>query len=342
MDINELRLMQNYPLELKIMKTKLRIEEWVGEYGADGVYVAFSGGKDSTVLLHIVRSLYPSIEGVFANTGNEFPEIVQFVRKQENIKWVKPRKSFAKVLKEEGYPIISKKTSRMIRDCQNPTERNAKSRKLYLSDYALDKDGNLTAIKNNSFKIAHKHRYLIDAPFKISEKCCNYLKKYPMQDYEKQSGKKPIIGTQASESKMRESAYLQTGCNNFKGGKCQPLGFWTEQDVLEYIYKFNLEIASVYGEVILEDGKYRTTGENRTGCVACGYGCSIWKNDNDNRYLRLEQTHPKLHNHIINNLGFKEVLEYMNIKYTNKENLKIKKEKVKLGSNEVEQFKWII
>lgn len=269
MNVNELRLMQNYPLELKIMKTQQRIREWVNEYGEDGVYVAFSGGKDSTVLLHIVRSLYPNVEGVFANTGNEFPEIVQFVRKQENIKWVKPRKSFTKVLKEEGYPIISKKTSRMLRDLKNPTERNAKSRKLYLSDYALDKDGNLTAIKNNSFKLAHKHRYLIDSPFKISEKCCNYLKKYPMQDYEKVSGKKPIIGTQASESKMRESAYLQTGCNNFKGGKCQPLGFWTEQDILEYIYKFNLEIASVYGEVILEDGKYRTTGESRTGyCIA--------------------------------------------------------------------------
>ena len=169
MNVNELRLMQNYPLELKIMKTQQRIREWVNEYGEDGVYVAFSGGKDSTVLLHIVRSLYPNVEGVFANTGNEFPEIVQFVRKQENIKWVKPRKSFTKVLKEEGYPIISKKTSRMLRDLKNPTERNAKSRKLYLSDYALDKDGNLTAIKNNSFKIAHKHRYLIDAPFKISE-----------------------------------------------------------------------------------------------------------------------------------------------------------------------------
>ena len=75
-------------------------------------------------------------------------------------------------------------------------------------------------------------------------------------------------------------------------------------------------------------------------CVACGFGCSIWKNDNDNRYLRLEQTHPKLHNHIINNLGFKEVLEYMNIKYTNKN--EIEKEKVKLGNMEVEQLKWII
>ena len=64
------------------------------------------------------------------------------------------------------------------------------------------------------------------------------------------------------------------------------------------------------------------------------------RSDEDNRYLRLEQTHPKLHNHIINNLGFKEVLEYMNIKYTNKN--EIEKEKVKLGNMEVEQLKWII
>ena len=149
MNINELRAMQNYPLDLKIAKTKLRIQEWVSEYGVEGVYVAFSGGKDSTVLLHIVRGMYPDIEGVFANTGNEFPEIVQFVRKQKNIKWVKPRKSFARIIKEDGYPVISKKTSRMINDCQNPTNKNARSRKLYLSDYTLDKEGNCTNIKNH-------------------------------------------------------------------------------------------------------------------------------------------------------------------------------------------------
>ena len=78
-------------------------------------------------------------------------------------------------------------------------------------------------------------------------------------------------------------------------------------------------------------------------CVACGYGCSMWRSDEDNRYLRLEQTHPKLHNHIMNNLGFKDVLEYMNIKYTNNiDNQNTLKEKVKLGSKEVEQFKWIV
>ena len=340
MNINELRAMQNYPLDLKIAKTKLRIQEWVSEYGVEGVYVAFSGGKDSTVLLHIVRGMYPDIEGVFANTGNEFPEIVQFVRKQENIKWVKPRKSFARIIKEDGYPVISKKTSRMINDCQNPTNKNARSRKLYLSDYTLDKEGNCTNIKNNSFKIANKHRYLIDAPFKISNKCCDYLKKYPMKDYEKITGKKAIVGTQAEESKMRESAYLQTGCNNFKGGKSNPLGFWRNQDILEYIYKYDIEIASIYGEVKIDkDGKYYTTGEKRTGCCMCLYRCSLWKTDEENRVLRLEKTHPKLHKYMINNLGFKEVLEHMNIKYETKDRETVK---VKLGRDSVEQFKWIM
>lgn len=349
MNIDELRLMQNYPLELKVMKTKQRIREWVSEFGVDGVYVAFSGGKDSTVLLHIVRELYPDVEGVFANTGNEFPEIIEFVRKQKKIKWVKPRKSFAKIIKEDGYPIISKKTSRMLKDLKNPTSKNEKIRKLYLSNYALNKFGGLRIkveknkklklVKNNSFKLAYSHRYLIDAPFKINNKCCDYLKKYPMQDYEKATGKKPIIGVQASESKMREAAYLQTGCNNFKGGKCQPLGFWTEQDILEYIDVNNLEIASVYGDIINQDGKYITTGESRTGCVACGFGCSMWKSDKENRYLNLERTHPKFHKYVIETLGFGEVLDYMNIPYSNNST---RKEKVKLGSTEVDQLKWII
>ena len=73
----------------------------------------------------------------------------------------------------------------------------------------------------------------------------------------------------------------------------------------------------------------------------CLFGCGLWKTDEENRVLRLEKTHPKLHNHMINNLGFKEVLEYMNIKYTTKD-IDTEKEKLKLGNEEVEQFKWII
>ena len=320
MNKNELTMLQALPLDIKIAKSRLRLEEFIRHMGGeDKVYISFSGGKDSTVLLHFVRTYFPNVEAVFSDTGLEFPELRQFANTFDNLTVVRPKENFKQVIEEYGYPMISKKTSRMIRDCQNPTEKNAKSRKLYLSDFTLDADGNYTDKKNGSFKIAKKWRYLIDAPFKISNKCCDKLKKEPLKTYEKLSKKKPIIGTMANESKMREQAYMQVGCNNFREGSenCCPFGFWTEQDIYNYILKFNLEIAPVYGEIVEENGMLTTTKEKRTGCVFCGY-CKDTKQLED-RYLRLEQTHPQLHTYCMDKLGFKEVCEYMGIKYSNKE-----------------------
>lgn len=124
MDINELRLMQNYPLELKIMKTKLRIQEWVFHYGLDGVYVSFSGGKDSTVLLHIARELYPNIKALYIDTGLEYPEVKQFVKTWDNVDIIRPKMSFKQVIEKYGYPVISKEQSQYIYQY-----RNAKSEK---------------------------------------------------------------------------------------------------------------------------------------------------------------------------------------------------------------------
>ena len=374
MNITELTMLQALPLELKIAKSKLRVEKWVNYMGKENVYISFSGGKDSTVLLHLVRSLFPDIPAVFSNTGLEFPELVEFVQREsvmidaeevkgidfeklaeennctvekikklnkcesieeikvidgkikvyiprKNLVMLRPKKSFKQVIEQEGYPVISKKTSRMLHDLQNPTEKNETSRRLYLSEYAL-KNGKVTDIKNNSFKLAKKHRYLIDAPFKISNKCCDYLKKSPLKEYEKISGKRPIIGTMANESKMREATYLKTGCNVFdeKKGSCTPLGFWTEQDILGYIKMFNLEYASVYGDIVEETDlmgnvTLKTTGEQRTGCIFCMYGIHLEKGEN--RFQRLERTHPQLQSYCMNTLGFKEVCEFMNIPYSN-------------------------
>ena len=74
MQLYELRQMQSLPLELKILKTQLRIREWYEHWDGD-VCVSFSGGKDSSVLLHLVRSMYPDVPAVFVDTGLEFPEI---------------------------------------------------------------------------------------------------------------------------------------------------------------------------------------------------------------------------------------------------------------------------
>ena len=109
--IQDLRIRQALPLEQKILMTKTRIKEWVNYYGLEGVYVSFSGGKDSTVLLHIARSIYPDIKAVFVDTGLEYPEIRDFVKTFDNVDIIRPKMNFKQVLNKYGYPIISKEVS---------------------------------------------------------------------------------------------------------------------------------------------------------------------------------------------------------------------------------------
>ena len=83
--IGDLHQMQSLPLSAKIRMTEYRIHQWVECYGEDGVYVSFSGGKDSTVLLTIARNLYPDISAAYVDTGLEYPEIREFVRSVPNV-----------------------------------------------------------------------------------------------------------------------------------------------------------------------------------------------------------------------------------------------------------------
>lgn len=146
------------------------------------------------------------------------------------------------------------------------------------------------------------------------------MKKYPAKAYEKETGRKPIIGTLAEESSARKNSWIKKGCNAFDTERpsSQPLSFWTEQDILEYISKFNIPYATVYGEIKQDsEGKYYTTGCDRTGCVFCGFGCHLEKEPN--RFQRLKKTHPKLWNYCMKpiaegGLGMREVLEYIGVK----------------------------
>ncbi|WP_412591952.1 phosphoadenosine phosphosulfate reductase family protein [Terrisporobacter sp.] len=305
MNLNELRILQNYPLELKVEKTKLRIKEWYEHYNGE-VYVSFSGGKDSTVLLDIVRSMYPDIEAVFINTGLEYPEIYKFVKTFKSVTILKPEMNFKQVINTYGYPVISKENSQYIYEIRHSTKK-MRQRRLY-------------GDSKGRFKLPNKYHYLIDAPFEISNKCCEVMKKRPVKKFEKETGKVPIIGTMAEESSLRQQSYLQHGCNAFESKRpvSTPLGFWKQQDVLEYIYKNDLKIASVYGEVIedknlLDECTYSTTGCERTGCIYCLYG--IQCDTTPNRIQRLKKTHTKQYNYCINKLKLGEVLDYIGVKY---------------------------
>lgn len=279
-------------LDDKIKRTKQLIMEWYAQF--DGkVYVSFSGGKDSTVLLHIARNTLgcSDIVGVFDDTGLEYPEIREFVKKQKNIIWIKPKKTFYQVIKEYGWPIISKEQSLYIRDAKQ--SKSEKLRKLRIEG------------RSGRFKISKKWLYLIDAPFKISNECCNVMKKSVAKKFEKESKLKPMIATMAEESNLRMEMYMRGDCNEYSAKRpiSKPMSFWTEKDVLDYIQRYNLEIASVYGEI--KDGKL--TGVSRTGCMFCMYGLHL--QGNNNKFEQMKVTHPKLYDYIMNKLGGSEVLK---------------------------------
>ena len=116
--MSDLYQMQSLPLSAKINMTKLRIRQWIEEFGEDGVYVSFSGGKDSTVLVDIVRNVcgYKDIPLVFVDVPTQYPELKQFAMTFDNLAILKPKISFAEVCEKYGFPIFSKEISECIAD----------------------------------------------------------------------------------------------------------------------------------------------------------------------------------------------------------------------------------
>lgn len=287
--IEQLNRLRNLPLEQKVNLSLRRIEQF---YTAmDGkVYIAFSGGKDSTVLKHLVQSIHPEVPSVFSDTGLEYPEIRDFVKTTDSI-WVKPKKTFKQVIDEYGYPVVSKSVAYKVSMIRRSGE-NSKSSKLYLT--GVTSDGRSAT----SWKLPQKWRFLIDAPFNVSPKCCDFLKKEPLDIYSKETGRKPIIGIMTEESNTRKKDWFLYGCNSFNGKiSSKPMAFWREQDVWEYIKSRELKYASVYDN-----------GISRTGCIFCLFG--YWQ-EAHNRFDILQKNHPNLYKYCMENLGMKSVIEYI-------------------------------
>jgi 3'-phosphoadenosine 5'-phosphosulfate sulfotransferase (PAPS reductase)/FAD synthetase len=306
MEAWELRQRQSLPLVAKIILTKQRIREWYEAWDGQ-VYVSFSGGKDSTVLLHLVRELYPDVPAVFVDTGLEYPEIKEFVKTVDNVTWLRPSMPFHKVIEKYGFPVISKRQAEYIGRVQRKPNDMATINKCL---YGIQKNG-----KQSQFRISNKWHYLVNAPFKVSEACCRVMKESCFLKLERK-GYKPLIGSMADEGADRQQKYLQTGCNAFdkKRPMSKPLGFWREQDVLQCLKEFKIPYSSVYGDIIEDsDGKLRTTGATRTGCMFCMFGVHLEKGEN--RFQRMARTHPKHYDYCINKLGCGQVLDYIGVDY---------------------------
>lgn len=234
----ELRQLQHLPLDAKIAMSRERIREWIREFGESGVYVSFSGGKDSTVLLHLVRQWYPDVTAVFVDTGLEYPEIRQFVKTFDNVEIIRPAMNFKQVITKYGYPVISKEVSETVCEVRNPNYKG-KTKYLKINGEYLTKKGDKSPYN------CEKYKPLLDADFNVSNVCCKVMKKSPAKKFEHDFGMVALTAQMAEESAQRTSAWLKNGCNGFDMNRkiSNPMSFWTEQDVLQYIIKNNLTIA---------------------------------------------------------------------------------------------------
>lgn len=205
---------------------------------------------------------------------------------------------FDEVIRKYGYPFISKEVSQRVYEAR----KNPKSR----ATDRFDKESEFC--KKYGFKYClEKWKPLFNVDFSISHMCCRVMKKKPVYEYGKTTGKTAMTAQLAEESLLRIGQWLKSGCNAFDAlhPQSKPMSFWTEQDILRYIKENNLPIASVYGDIVYgeKDGaqyantlcdcgsKLCTTSCDRTGCIFCGFGAHLEKGES--RFERLKRTHPR-------------------------------------------------
>lgn len=293
----QLHQRQSLPYEVKVELSKKKIREFADDPRINRkVYVSFSGGRDSTVLLHLVRSvLGDRVPAVFDNTGVEYPELVRFARATPNMIELHPDVSFMRIIKERGYPLPSKKVAEMIWRLRHPTDKNAATTHLYLTGER--RDGTIS----KRWLLPAKWRFLLDSSFSCTNYCCDALKKKPLHEYQKATGNYPYVGTMACESETRRSTYMTVGCNAFsasRGAFSQPIAVWLESDVAEYIKRNSIELASVYDNPRI----------TQTGCMWCLFGIGV--NGKNHRFFTLRETHPQLYQYALDKLGYRDVLNH--------------------------------
>jgi len=311
-----LKVLQAYPLQLKIAKSKLIIREMLSKHE---MYASVSGIGSivmNTLIQEVAAGMGIRVKSVYSDTGSEYSSTRLFFKEYADVV-VRPKHNMRYIFTEYGYPIISKTQSRYIEDIRNPNV-NAKM-----------KDIRMNGSKKGYFKISEKWKYLLDADFKISNKCCYHLKKAPLNKYKSNSGAYPFIGEMAEESAERKKQWITHGCNITSGNvKSKPMSFWLDQDLLEYVTLHNMKYPPIYGDIIrLEDGTLTTTKESSTGCISCGYGAHM--EEGENRFQRLKKLNIKQYNYIIGGghyvdgwwvpsnqgLGLGHVLDAYGVKY---------------------------
>lgn len=152
------------------------------------------------------------------------------------------------------------------------------------------------------------------APFKVSDRCCYYLKEKPCDNWAKEHNSVPYLGLMASEGGRRQKSLMQNGCNYFGEStiRSAPFAIFSRSDLLQLALDLHVPVPEIYGRIVRDmNGTLRTTGAQRTGCSMCGFGIQLEKRPH--RFDRLRQTNPKEWDFYMNRMGWGKVLDYIGV-----------------------------
>ena len=360
---------QNQDYAFKRRYAITRVKEFISECDKRGLnYHVSVGGLDSIILyLFINEVCHEAVPGVSASTLED--SSIQKIHKalgiinipplmrEDGKRWTKPR-----VIQEFGFPVISKEIAGKIELLQNPTEKNKTVRHAIITGETGEYGG---WQKNSKMQLTNRWLKLFGGyenenegcqyqkpDFKVSAKCCYYLKEKNCDDWGKEHHSVPFLGLMASEGGRRAKSLMMNGCNYFGTStiRSAPFAIFNRQDILTLALemddlwkrgfkdkyhkklieegritdKFEMPesiIPSIYGVIDkAPDGTLRTTKAQRTGCSMCGFGIHMEKRPH--RFDLLYEKNPKEWDYLMfhmckdesgNDYGWAKVLDYIGV-----------------------------
>lgn len=301
---------EKMPYEFKIKYAKIRAQEFVRECDVRGLnYHVSVGGLDSITLLVFLRSIHidlpaisvsyledQSIQRVHHQLG---VECLKSALKPDGTHWSKPE-----IIQTFGFPVLSKEMAAKIELLANPSEKNKTVRHAIVTGETGEYGGYQ---KNSRMKMSQKWLekfggYANDDEgtnyqtpnFKVSSKCCYYLKEKPCDDWAKAHNSVPFLGLMASEGGRRAKSLRINGCNYFGAStiRSAPFAIFNRQDLLQLALDLKVPVPEIYGTIERdENGQLRTTGAQRTGCSMCGFGIHLEKRPH--RFDQLKERNPR-------------------------------------------------
>ena len=276
--------MQALPYEVKIKRAELRAREYIEKLDDMELNAHVSvGGLDSIVLLLFLRHIGIDVPAISVSALED--KSIQRIHRELGVISIPPGKPKVQILQEYGFPVISKKIAGRIDTLQRPTEKNKTVRHAIITG-ECGAQGHYA--KNSHMKLPQKWLELFAgyenetenvnykiAPFKVSNKCCLYMKEQPCDKWAKEHKSRPYLGLMASEGGQREEALTEHGCNYFGKGviRSAPFAPFLRQDLLQLALDLNAPVPEIYGTIERRpDGTLYTTGAQRTGCSMCGFG----------------------------------------------------------------------